>query len=79
MRVTQSNGPAIGAIEVYYPEGMRSIAIPAGTEMLAAAMEAHDIWEESDQQLRVEVIRFHADGGRECVLPLEPNGKSWTL
>jgi hypothetical protein len=77
MRITESR-PAIGAIEIYYPTGMRSIAIPLGADLLLAAMEAHEIWEETDGRLRVEVIRFHADGRRECVLPLLPNGEAWT-
>jgi hypothetical protein len=77
MRSGENSRPAIGAIEIYYPTGMRSIAIPLGTDLLLAAMEAQEIWEETDGRLRVEVIRFGADGERECVLPLLPNGEGW--
>jgi hypothetical protein len=59
--------PPVGLIEVYYAEGMRSILVPAGGDMLMAALVACGIWEEEGERVQVRVIRFEADGSKVCV------------
>lgn len=69
---------AIGAIQVYYPDGMQSIPIPAGEEILEAAMTAHDMWEAEQERVRVRVIRFLGDGKQTCVCHLPPASEEWS-
>lgn len=64
--------PPIGVVEVYYPEGMRSRPVPAGDDLLVAAMDADDLWEAEHQRVRVRVVKFLPGGERYCICHLPP-------
>jgi hypothetical protein len=77
MRPQKSPEPPLGSVEIYYPHGIRAMRVPAGTDLNAVTLQAHDMWEEYDQKIRVRVIRYLDDGTAMGICHLPPNGEKF--